>query len=295
MELKTEAKIGKVNISDIESISEKKSLWVSQKFSLWIFFWVISILIIWFFWIENIWWLSASLSDWVDWIDLHWSANWLISIGENVFSKIFWFLLILFFAIYILYIFAKIEWQKFWEDFSCDQKAFAARNFPSIYVLETLTMLYVITFVLVSFFIIKNINFELAFKSLNSSIEVSAIFALFWWGLSSLFYFLNKVRPWKFEEWKIQKKEVKIDFDINRVLKYLSFPFMSAWMWVVSFLIIMWIWDILWVDSLKEPSEYFIILLATWAWYFCDAFVILFHSVFKSIEAFLNKKISKHG
>lgn len=296
-------KIEKINITDIENISEEKSLWVSKRFSIWIFFWVIFLLfiwIIWFFWVENFWnihWIWASILDSTSLEEievLHWSS---VEIWENLknssyLNNFYIFLLILFFAIYTLYIFAKMELQKFWEQ-NWAQKDFVTRNFPSIYILETMTMLYVISFVVLSFYLIQQIDFKIAFETINSSLQSVANFALFWWSLSSLFYFLHKIRPWKFMEWQDYWPDIKVDFDINRVLKYLSFPFMSAWMWVVSYLIVMWIWDIFWIDFLKNPSEYFIILLATMAWYFCDAFVIFFHSIFKSIEKFLHKKIAK--
>jgi len=302
-------KIRKINFSDIEDISEKKSFGVSKKFSIWIFlwaFWIFFILAIWFF--INLWnpsWISANLiwenlNNLSDLSGFHWSSEIWKNIIENnyknfwsdIFSKIYIFLTFLFWAIYVLYIFAKIELQKFWEQW-ISQWNFATKNFPSIYILETMTMLYVIIFVVLWFLLIQQIDFTIAFKTMNSAIETSAIFSLFWWALSSLFYFLHKVRPWKFDEnWK-EWEERKVDFDINRVLKYLSFPFMSAWMWVISYLIIMWIWDIFWIDVLKNPSENFVILLALMAWYFCDAFVIFFHSIFKWVEEILNKKINK--
>jgi len=289
--------VKKINISDIDTISEKESLWVSKKFSLWIFLWVIFILWIWIFWIENfqnISWFWANVLDKNIWENLHWSLDIIKNISpenSNPLKKIYYFLWILFFAIYILYVFAKMELQKFWEQ-NWSQKDFATRNFPSIYILETMTMLYVIVFLVLSFYLIQQIDFVNSFKTLNSSLETVANFALFWWSLSSLFFFLHKVRPWKFVEWE-EVWDKRIDFDVNRVLKYLSFPFMSAWMWVVSYLIVMWIWDVFWIESLHNPSEYFIILLATMAWYFCDAFVIFFHSIFKAIEWNLQKKISK--
>lgn len=284
----------KIKISDIEKISEKKSLWVSKKFSLLIFFWVIFFLVIWFLWFENFSQTSANILNPEIWENLHWSADLIKNISsENLdyLKRIYYFLWILFFAIYILYIFAKMELQKFWEQWS-DQKNFATKNFPSIYILETMTMLYVIVFLVLSFYLIQQIDFQNAFKTLNSSFQTVANFALFWWSLSSLFFFLHKVRPWKFVEWE-ELPDKKVDFDVNRVLKYLAFPFMSAWMWVVSYLIVMWIWDIFWIESLKDLSEYFMILLATMAWYFCDAFVIFFHSIFKGIESNIQKKISK--
>lgn len=285
--------IKKVDISDIENISEKKSLWVSKKFSLWIFFWILFIWAISFIWVDNFSWASANILS--TWENLHWSPDLVDNISNlnsDIVNSIYLFLAVLFFTIYILYVFAKMELQRFWEQ-NIWQKDFATRNFPSIYILETMTMLYVLTFVVLSFYLIQQINFETAFDTFNSSIKYVANFALFWWSLSSLFFFLYKVRPWKFDvNWE-ESSDKKLDFDINRVLKYLSFPFMSAWMWVVSFLIIMWTWDILWIDSLKDPSWYFIILLAVMAWYFCDAFVMFFHSIFKAIESALNKRISK--
>lgn len=274
-----------VDISEIEKISEKKSFWVSQKFSVSVIFWVFVFWTISVFWVENFW-IWASLTN-VE--SLHWSAE--IVQNFDLFKNFYIFLFILFFAIYTLYIFAKIELQKFWSK-NWWQTDFALHNFPSIYILETMTMLYVIMFVILSFNLILKIDFENAFKTMNSAISTVALFALFWGALSSLFYFLHKVRPWKFQDWE-QEKYKKIDFDINRVLKYLAFPFISAWMWVISYLISMWIWEIFWIEALKAPNENFLILFAVMTWYFCDAFVIFFHSIFKSIEKVLNKKISK--
>lgn len=286
--------VKKIKFSDIEKISEKKSFWVSKKFSLWIFFWLIFIFTISFFWFENFSQSSANILNQEIWENLHWSLDLIENISSensNPLQKIYYFLWILFFVIYTLYVFAKMELQKFWEQ-NLAQRDFATKNFPSIYILETMTMLYVIVFTVLSFYLIQQIDFENAFKTLNSSLQTVANFALFWWSLSSLFFFLHKVRPWKFVEWE-DFRDKKVDFDVNRVLKYLSFPFMSAWMWVVSYLIVMWIWDFFWIESLQAPSEYFIILLATMAWYFCDAFVIFFHLIFKAIEWNLHKKISK--
>lgn len=291
--------INKINISDIENIwnkiEKKEFSWVSKKFSILVYLWIfliLFILIISFFQFDLTWFsanlMNTTLQNW-----FHWTWETLKnSVKTNYLNIFYLYLLVLFFAIYTLYIFAKMELQKFWRQ-NWEQKDFATNNFPSIYILETTTMLYTISFVILSFYLIQQIDFETAFKTMNSSLQIVANFALFWGSLSSLFYFLHKVRPGKFENWIENSKERKIDFDINRVLKYLSFPFMSAWMWVISYLIIIWSWEILWIEGLKNPWNNFLILFAVIAWYFCDAFVIFFHSIFKSIEKVLNKKISK--
>ncbi|MCD5382680.1 hypothetical protein LR002_00985, partial [Candidatus Gracilibacteria bacterium] len=142
-----------VDISEIEKISEKKSFWVSQKFSVSVIFGVFVFGTISVFGVENFG-IGASLTN-VE--SLHGSAE--IVQNFDLFKNFYIFLFILFFAIYALYIFAKIELQKFGSK-NGGQTDFALHNFPSIYILETMTMLYVIMFVILSFNLILKIDFE---------------------------------------------------------------------------------------------------------------------------------------
>lgn len=192
----------------------------------------------------------------------------------------------IFFTIFVLYILAKIEGQKHGEPYHNNSKAFAYRYFPSVFIMEALTMLYVVLTVLAAILFIAQLRYGVITKeaSENFLILSSTAFAVLGGGLAQLYYFLNKVQPQDLTEGVHSSSKHASEFDINRTFRFLSFPFLSAGMGVLAYTLIKGTGSLLNMDGFENPSYWFLMFIALTSGYFCDLFILIFHRIVKRFE-----------
>jgi hypothetical protein len=198
-----------------------------------------------------------------------------------------------FMSIFVLYVFTKVEGQRHGDTYYKNTKSFIYRFFPNVFVLEAVIMLYVLLIIITAIVFISKLKYagiiEGGINNDNYIILSSLAFAILGGALSQLYYFLNKVRP---EELTLQnasdsspkKKREVLEFDVNRVLRYLSFPFMSAGMGIMAYTLIKGAGAIVKMDALMSPPFWFLMLTAFVAGYFSDLFIIQFQKVINKIE-----------
>ena len=198
-----------------------------------------------------------------------------------------------FMSIFVLYIFTKVEGQRHGDTYYKNTRSFIYRFFPNVFVLEAVIMLYVLLIIITAIIFISKLKYsgmiEGGLDNENYIILSSLAFAILGGALSQLYYFLNKVKP---EELTMQntsdtspkKKREVLEFDVNRVLRYLSFPFMSAGMGVMAYILIKGAGSVVKMDALMSPPFWFLMLTAFVAGYFSDLFIIQFQKVINTIE-----------
>lgn len=218
------------------------------------------------------------------------------SASESVLANSLTAMLILvgsvFMSIFILYVLTKVEGQRHGEDYYKNTKSFVYRFFPNVFVLEAVIMLYVLLIIITSIVFISKLKYsgiiEGGGEHDNYVILASLTFAILGGALSQLYYFLNKVKPEELndnlsESASKRKREV-LEFDVNRVLRYLSFPFMSAGMGIMAYVLIKGAGSVIKMDALITPPFWFLMLIAFVAGYFSDLFIIQFQKMINRIE-----------
>ena len=197
----------------------------------------------------------------------------------------------IFLTIFTLYVFAKAEGQDHGDKFHKNACKFAYQNFPSIVVIEALTMLYVMLITIACVLMILKVSYSdvdmlSAMETDVFNIMSSIIFAILGGAMSQLYYFLNKVRPEDVLEERekgTQAREV-LEFDVNRTLRYLSFPIMSAGMGIMAYTLIKGAGLILGIAAFQNPSYWAIVFVALTAGYFSELFTVMFQKIINRME-----------
>ena len=196
----------------------------------------------------------------------------------------------LFAAIFILYVLAKVEGQQHGSAFYRNSGKYAYKNFPSIVVLEPATMLYVILVIMASILFITKLHYESIMDTTlaaneNIILVSCAAFAILGGALANLYYFLNKETPEESQDGTSEKDA--LEFDLNRILRYLTFPFMSAGMGIVAYVLVKGSGAMLGIEAFQSPSFWVIMFMAIVSGYFSKLFLSMFHMLVIS----MNKKI----
>ncbi len=209
----------------------------------------------------------------------------------NFLAPLLIFTMCLFIGIFILYILAKTEGQKHGNYFHNNSRTYAYRNFPSIFVIEASTMMYVVFVLLTAILFITKLKYDsIIFSSDENVILLAASgFAVLGGALSHLYYFLNKVTPEQLDDEGVNlNKNKSIEFDVNRVLRYLSFPFMSAGMGIMAYVLVKGSGAMLGIQAFITPSFWILMLMALIAGYFSNLFIEMFHSIVQKMKGKVN-------
>ncbi|MBT4937000.1 hypothetical protein HON22_03695 [Candidatus Peregrinibacteria bacterium] len=215
------------------------------------------------------------------------------SVMANSLTAMFILVGSIFMSIFVLYVLTKAEGQRHGADYYKNTKSFIYRFFPNVFVLESVIMLYVLLIIITAIIFISKLKYSGIISGGgehdNYVILASIAFSILGGALSQLYYFLNKVKPEELKDQdisgkaSIRKREV-LEFDVNRVLRYLSFPFMSAGMGIMAYILIKGAGSVIKMDALITPPFWFLMLIAFVAGYFSDLFIIQFQKMINRIE-----------
>ncbi len=220
------------------------------------------------------------------------AQDYLLNSIISYISPLLWISGTLFFIMYVLYIFAKLEGQDE-EGFQKNARSYADSHFPSLVFMETSAMLYMITIILAALIFIA--KFQVIFgvariDQLDNHFVLTAlcvVFAVLGGTLAQLYYFLNKVQPEKVSEDEApRRRHVTLEFDINRVPRYLAFPFLSAGMGMLAYILTKGV-----LMEFATPPFWALMFLAIVAGFFSDLFVIMV----KEAASKLRERFAKSG